>query len=182
VGGEHLRKSWVYAIALLVPFCAQLAAQAAQDEKPCDAKPEWILKVQQPDSGWDVTNIDRTHKIGPDKPAMTSLRGFEEVVVSEYAINRKLFPFTEVIVHPCDHSVSLSTEHLFLEHAHGYSLHGKTFALVLSGGCGRLEKGEWIAAGCITYITLTDTTGSGQFDLLRIGRFEPESVPPWVRK
>lgn len=177
-----MRKSWVCAIALFVPFCAGLAAQAIKEEKPCEAKPEWILKVQQPDSGWDVENIDRTRKVGPDGPVRASALGFEEVVVSTYAIRDRYFAYTEVTVYPCDHSVLLRTQHLFLEKAQGYSLHGKTFALVLSGGCGLLEKGEWIAASCDIDITLTDTTGTGRFDLLRIGRPRPESVPPWVTK
>jgi hypothetical protein len=170
------------AIALLVPCCVELTAQLAPEEKPCDGKPNWVLRVQQLDSGWDVGNVDRTHKIGAVRPATNSTLGFEEAVVSKYALRRKYFAFTEVVVYPCEHSVSLRTEHLFLKSAVGYSLHGKTFALVLFGGCGRMEKRRWIAAGCDTSITLTDTNGSGRFDLLQIGKMAPESVPPWVTK
>jgi hypothetical protein len=170
------------AIALLVLFCVDLSAQVAQQEKPCEAKSNWILKVRQPDSGWDVGSVDRTHKLGSGGPAMNSVLGFEEVVGTKYALRRKYFAFTEVVVNPCDHSVSLRTEHLLLKQAMGFSLHGKTFALALFGNCGRLEKRTWIAAGCDTYVTLTDTSGSGRFDLLLIGKATPESVPVWVTK
>jgi len=177
-----LKITWICVVALLVPFCVDLTAQVAQEEKPCEAKSDWILKVQRPDSGWDVGVVDRTHKLSTGGPAVNAVLGFDEVVVTKYALRRKYFAFTEVVLYPCDHSVSLRTEHLLLKQAMGFSLHGKTFALALFGNCGRLEKRTWIAAGCDTYVTLTDTSGSGRFDLLRIGRATPESVPPWVTK
>lgn len=169
-------------IAPLVLFHIDASAQATQDRKPCETKSDWILQVQKPDSGWDVSIVDRSHKVGAGRPAIASNSELNDVVVSEYALRRKYFLFTEVVMYPCDHSVSLRAEHLSLTHAYGYSLHGKTFALALFGNCGRLEKQKWVGAGCDTYITLTDTKGSGRFDLLRIGRSAPESVPQWAMK
>jgi len=182
IGGEQLKASWIFAIALLVPPHSNLLAQTAEGAKPCDNKPVWVLKVDKLDAEWDVSMVDRAHKSGSDRPAGVATRGFEDVVLSKYAITGQYFPFTEVTFYPCEHKVSLRTEHLFLKEAYGYSLHGKTFALTLVGSCGRLNMKEWIAAGCDTSITLIDTKGSGEFDLLRIGKFVPEFIPQWVMK
>jgi hypothetical protein len=84
-------------------------------------------------------------------------------------------------MHSCDNSATVLPGYLRVEHAYGYSESGRTFALVLSGNCGELDKGRWIAAMCDETIALVDTTGSGKFDLLEIGEANPD-MPKWVRR
>lgn len=79
----------------------------------------------------------------------------------------------------CDQSATIVPAYLRVEHAYGFSVSGRTFALVLSGNCGWFEKGRWISAMCDESIALVDTTGSGTFDLLEIGEENPD-MPTWV--
>jgi hypothetical protein len=176
---------WVFAIVLLVPFHFQLAAQAVQEAAACDDKPQVIVKLEKPNADWDVSMVDRTHKVMADQSAATYGASLVDVVRSKYALRGKYFSFTQVVLYPCQHSVSLRSEQLAVSEAYGYSLHGQTFALSLTGywDCGnRLEEKKWVSAGCSTAMTLTDTSGSGTFDMLRIGKESPEFVPQWVEK
>jgi hypothetical protein len=157
-------------------------SQTPQAQSSCPSKPDWYLKVEKPDTGWSIGIIDRDRKLGVAGHSMTSDPAFKEVLVTEYVLRGHYFPFTEVVVDACEHRASLRTQHLKVEHAYGYSIHGKTFAFVLSGNCGRLEKGQWIAAGCDTFITVWDTNGQGKFDQLRIGVSKPDSIPNWASR
>src|SRR5258708_1893872 len=156
--------------------------QAPTEQPPCNSKPDWYLKVYKSDTGWDLGIVDRGKQLDSKGHDLSSNPAFKDVFVAEYALRGQYFAFTEVVVEPCDHSVSLRTQHINVSHAYGYSINGKTFAIVLSGNCGRLVKREWIAAGCDTSITLTDTHGLGRFDLLRFGNPAPESVPSWASR
>ncbi len=102
--------------------------------------------------------------------------------MSEYTSRRKYLAWTEVIVYPCNHSVSLRTERLLIENVYGFSVKGRVFAYDVKGNCGTLEDGVWHAAGCDTYVLIMDTTGNGKFDFLRLGVENPREVPAWVRK
>lgn len=171
----------VFAISIVCTSLSGLS-QVTQRQTTCAAKPDWFLKVERPDTGWNLGIVNRQKKIVADSHTLSSNAAFKDVFVAEYALRGKYFAFTEVVADPCEHSVALRTQHLRVEHAYGYSIHGKTFAIVLAGNCGQLEKGQWIAAGCDTRITLVDTTGSGKFGLLKFGAFEPDSVPDWASR
>jgi hypothetical protein len=172
----------VFALGLLALPGARLAGQATPEAKPCDAKPDWFLQVSKPDSGWDTGFVGRAHKLGHEAPALTAKPGFEGVHEAEYAARQKYFKWIELVAYPCEHRVSLKTQRLLIGHVYAFTKNGKTFALAVQGNCGNLVKGEWHAAGCDTGILLIDTTGSGKFDSLRIGRSAPDAVPAWVDK
>jgi len=170
-------------LTLLVSLVAiQIAGfcQSPPETKPCTAKPDWYTQVQKPDTGWDVTIVDRDQKMGTSARRPSTNPALEGTRWTEYALRGKYFAFTEVVVDSCSRKVTLRTEHLLLDHAYGVSLDDRTFALVLSGNCGTLEGEVWTAAGCDTSITIIDTTGSGKFDLLKFGHWAPDSIPAWV--
>ena len=163
----------------IVSFHSSALGQPPPGQSPCISKPDWYLKVSRPGTGWNLSIVDRGKQLGARRRALSSNPAFKDVFEAEYALLGKYFAFTEVVVEPCEHSVSLRTQHIKVEHAFGYSTSGTTFAIVLSGNCGRLEKRERIAA-CETAITLTDTNGTGKFDLLRFGVSGRDSVPSWA--
>jgi hypothetical protein len=175
-----LRVIVAFATLLFAVPSTLLFAQAAQETKPCDAKPDWILQLRKPDEGWDTSFVDRAHKpvrVGLARSGGSELAG---VVRTEYAARKKYFTWTEVVVDPCDHSARLRTRHLLIEQVYGYSRNRKTFAYGVYGNCGDLENGRWISASCDTGALLVDTTGNGKFDLLHFGVWAPSTVPDWV--
>ena len=177
-----LKALFACVVLLVAGWNSQLAAQDEPVPKPCDAKPDWILQVSKPDAGWDTGFVDKAHKLGRDGPILTSKPDLEGVVVSEYPKRRKYFIWTEVVAYSCDHSATLRTERILIAHIYGYAKKGKTFAYAVLGNCGKLEQGAWHAAGCDVGVLLMDTTGTGRFDLLRIGRESPISTPDWVNR
>lgn len=134
-------------------------SQSPQGQSACPSKPDRYLKVEKPDTGWSVGIIDRDRKLGVAGHNRIPDPAYKDVLVTEYALRGHYFPFTEVVVDACEHRTSLRTQHLKVQRAYGYSIHGKTFAFVLSGDCGKLEKGQWIAAGCDTSITVGTRMG-----------------------
>lgn len=167
-------------VVFLIALQAASFCQSSPESKPCSTKPDWYTQVQQPDSGWDVAVVDRGQKMGTSARGLSTNPALEGTRWTEYALRGKYFAFTEVVVDSCSRKVTLRTQHLLLEHAYGVSNDDRTFALVLSGNCGTLEGNVWTAAGCDTSIMLVDTTGSGIFDLMKIGRMAPDSIPVWV--
>lgn len=158
-------------------------AQTIPDSKECNDKSEWFSQVRKPDEGWNTDFIDKAHKLGHETSMESSAEpAYKDVIRTEYVIRDKYFPWIEVIVNNCDHSVSLRTQHLRVDHIFGFSQNGKTFAYALSGNCGSLEKGVWIAAGCDTSILLLDTKGAGKFDFLHYGAASLPMIPEWVKK
>jgi len=172
----------VFALAFAASSGAGLGAQAPSETKTCDAKPDWIAQVRKVDEGWDIGFVGKTRKLGSEAPMLASTPGFTGVTVTEYATRQKYFKWTDVVVYPCDHTVSLRTKRLLIKHIYAYSKNRKAFAYTIAGDCGSLEKGVWVGALCDTSALLMDTTGSGKFDFLRLGVQQPDNVPGWVGK
>jgi hypothetical protein len=147
---------------------------------PCDSKRDIvrIAKIKNP-AGWDVSLVLLSPH--PRGPSASSETRFDGAVESELGLRSHYFRFTKVVMHSCDHSVTVLPGYLRVERAYGIAESGRTFALVFSGNCGELEKGHWIAAMCDETIALVDTTGSGKFDLLEIGEANPD-MPQWVHR
>ncbi|HEY2857707.1 MAG TPA: hypothetical protein VGJ21_04775, partial [Terracidiphilus sp.] len=143
-------------------------------------KPDWVLTVHKPD-GWSTNFVGVKHLLAKGPVSLTNAN-LKDVVVTGYEAREKFFEWTEVVYDSCNHSTTLTTQHLQIKNVYGFAYAGRTFAYAVSGGCGIFDKGQWIAAGCDTYALLLDTTGSGTFDTLRLGRMSPDSVPAWLNK
>jgi len=163
-------------ISISFVFANHTHAQTTLCESKRDRDP--IARITNP-SGWDVSLVSL--------PPRTRVRSrsseprFDGAIESELTLRSRYFRFTKVVLHSCDHSATVLPGYLRVEHAYGISESGRTFALVLSGNCGELVKGRWIAAMCDETIALVDTTGSGEFDLLEIGEAQPD-MPKWARR
>jgi hypothetical protein len=171
----------VLALAFSIGPGFYVCAQTKSDSSGCTAKSDWITAVRKPDQGWNIDLIDNAHKIRQGRQTVGSDPAYQDVLETEYAIKNKYFAWTDVVVNPCDHSASLRTQHLRVDHAYGFSWRGKTFAYLFYGNCGALENGEWVSASCVTGIMVSDTTGTGRFDFLQFGKMGPSAIPEWVK-
>jgi hypothetical protein len=163
----------------LISISLVLSNHLYSQTKPCESKRDIkrIVRIRNP-SGWDVSLVSLTSRT--QGPSASSERRIDGAVESELTLRNRYFRFTKVVLHSCDDSATVLPGYLRVAHAYSISASGRTFALVLSGNCGELVKGRWIAAMCDETIALVDTTGSGEFDLLEIGEAVPD-MPEWVR-
>ena len=176
-------------IRRIVLACALISATfsvAAQTQAvaPCNAKSDWLTKIYKPVEGWSTAFVGKP--LDPSHVtthfALPLIMPPEGVTATLYSARKKYLEWTEVTVNPCDHSATLKPAYLLIEHVIGYSFHSGTYAYVVSGNCGTLEKGVWISAACDTEVLLVDTTGNGIFDFIHFGTMSPGPPPEWTRK
>lgn len=128
-------------------------------------------------AGWDVSIFDFQHPTDEGRPAILDSGGifdsgkYRDVIETGYLTRGSYFPF---MVERCQ------TMYLHIEAAWGLALHGKRFALGLSGECFEKEKKRWVRLACVTELALIDTKGTGKFDVLEVGKALPDSIPDWV--
>src|SRR5258708_13291944 len=145
---------WTLIVVLSVSLTSFLTAQNSSETTLCDAKPDWITQVRRPADGWDTKFVGVPRKFSRPTPVLTSQPGFEDVLMSEYTSRRKYLAWTEVIVYPCNHSVSLRTERLLIENVYGFSVKGRAFAYDVKANSATLEDALSPAPERYTYLLI----------------------------
>ena len=171
-----MKFSRAFTIVVLVAAIIITSVPSLFSQSSCVEKDLWIRQLKNMREGWSTKFAENSRELSRNHLPLQE----RDVVVVQFQPSASTFEFPELLVNQCDQSATLNKAFLELKRVTAYQRNGRTFAWALYGTIVSGPASGATVSGADLNIVLSDTQGTGKFDVMRIGASFTPVVPGWI--